>query len=389
VYLHEPAEGYCLCFYFGESPILDDEEKLTRVIQTGERLVVGWGGQSKPSSVASPRKVKMDISKLGQGTFPTAIIPRSGCCKPPDPHEVVLFTLRLRCKRNMPKRSNYFQRLVLLVRNHIAAGATVTESAELIDKVTGAKREVDICIEGTVGGVPTIVSIECRAFMRKADVTWVEEMTHKHNDLPTDVLILYSRSGFTKAAVDKAKFYNKRIVALRTLNDATAEGLFGGAGSLWVKTCTLTPTKIIFRVPESDGLAAENVSVFPDNILFNHSGQPFGIVKDWVELMLHSPAAMPELLKRGDQTHKGFEIRTYPWDPPLWEGKSFCLQKNDQEPPILRPVETVTVLVNQTSMLASSKCSMENWTTSQLPGVQDWLKDRKPFLSPRKTKRLR
>lgn len=70
VYLHEPAEGYCLCFYFGESPILDDEEKLTRVIQTGERLVVGWGGQSKPSSVASPRKVKMDISKLGQGTFP-------------------------------------------------------------------------------------------------------------------------------------------------------------------------------------------------------------------------------------------------------------------------------------------------------------------------------
>jgi hypothetical protein len=50
--------------------------------------------------------------------------------------------------------------------------------------------------------------------MRKADVTWVEEMTHKHNDLPTDVLILYSRSGFTKAAVDKenfTKFYNKRI----------------------------------------------------------------------------------------------------------------------------------------------------------------------------------
>jgi hypothetical protein len=51
----------------------------------------------------------------------------------------------------MPKRSNYFQRLVLLVRNHVAAGATVTESAELIDKVTGTKREVDICIEGTVG----------------------------------------------------------------------------------------------------------------------------------------------------------------------------------------------------------------------------------------------
>jgi hypothetical protein len=55
---------------------------------------------------------------------------------------------------------------------------------------------------------------------------------------------------------------------------------------------------------------------------------------------------MPESLKRGDQTHKGFEIRTYPWDPPLWQGKSVCLLKNDQEPPVLRPVETVTVIGN-------------------------------------------
>jgi hypothetical protein len=169
-------------------------------------------------------------------------------------------------------------------------------------------------------------------------------MTSKHNNLPTDVLILYSRSGFTKSAVDKAKFYNKRIVALRTLNDVSAEGLFGGASTLWLKTCSLTPTKIIFRVPESDGLAAENVSVFPDNILFNQNGQPIGIVKDWVELFLRSPAAMPELLKRGDQTHKGFELRSYPWDPPLWEGKTVCLLKNDLDPPILRPVETVTVI---------------------------------------------
>lgn len=231
-----------------------------------------------------------------------------------------------------------------MVRNHIADGATVTESVELLDRVTGEPREVDICIEGTVGGAPTIVCIECRAATRKADVTWVEAMTGKHNDLPTNVLILYSRSGFTQAAVDKAKFYNKPIVALRTLNDATAEGLFGGAGSVWVKTCSLTPTKIIFRVPESHGLAAENVNMFPDHGLYNHDGQVLGIAKDWVELMLRSPASMSELLKRGNQTHKGFEIRTYPWDPPLWEGKSLFLQKNDQDPPVLRPVETVTVI---------------------------------------------
>jgi hypothetical protein len=184
----------------------------------------------------------------------------------------------------MPKRSNNFQRLILQIRKHVADGATVTESAELIDKVTGTKREVDICMEGAVGGVPTIICIECRAFMRKADVTWVEEMTSKHNNLPTDVLILYSRSGFTKSAVEKAKFYNKRIVTLRALNDVTAEGLFGGTGSLWLKTCSLTPTKIVFSVPAAPGLAAENVNVSPDHIIFNHEGQPIGIAKVWVEL---------------------------------------------------------------------------------------------------------
>lgn len=70
VYLHEPAEGYCLCFYFAEPPILDEEEKLNRVIQTAARLTDGWGVVSKLSSVSAPRKARMDISKLGQGTSP-------------------------------------------------------------------------------------------------------------------------------------------------------------------------------------------------------------------------------------------------------------------------------------------------------------------------------
>jgi hypothetical protein len=238
----------------------------------------------------------------------------------------------------MPKRSNYFQRLVLLVRTHVAAGATVTESKELVDKVTGIKREVDICIEGSVGGVPTVISIECRAFTRKADVTWVEEMTSKHNNLPTDVLILYSRSGFTKSAVDKAKFYNKRIVALRALNDATAEGLFGGASSVWFKNYTLSPTLVIFSVPEAPGLAAENVRVFPDHIIFNRDEQPIGLVSNIVELCLRAPDAQEKRLRLGNESHKSFELHS---KPPAWKGEPIYLLKNDVSPPVLRPVELI------------------------------------------------
>ncbi len=41
----------------------------------------------------------------------------------------------------MPKRNNDFQRLVCLVRRHLAAGATATESKMLVVRTTG--REVE------------------------------------------------------------------------------------------------------------------------------------------------------------------------------------------------------------------------------------------------------
>ena len=48
---------------------------------------------------------------------------------------------------SMPKRTNTFQKLILEVKRHLAAGATVEESRMLIDQKTGAKVEVDVCIE--------------------------------------------------------------------------------------------------------------------------------------------------------------------------------------------------------------------------------------------------
>jgi hypothetical protein len=62
------------------------------------------------------------------------------------------------------------------------------------------KREVDVCVEGIVGGTPLNVCLECRDHARPADVTWVEAMKAKHDRLPTHALILASRSGFTNQA---------------------------------------------------------------------------------------------------------------------------------------------------------------------------------------------
>jgi hypothetical protein len=81
----------------------------------------------------------------------------------------------------MPKRTNDFQRLVYLIRTNVAGDSTVTESAMLTDRLTGSKREVDVCIDGEVGGHSLMVCIECRDHQRVADVTWVDAMKAKHD----------------------------------------------------------------------------------------------------------------------------------------------------------------------------------------------------------------
>ena len=97
----------------------------------------------------------------------------------------------------MPKRSNEFQHLVTLIERLLAdPDARVTESKELIDRVTGELREVDIVIEWSDGVRDIVIGVECTATSRPASVEWVERMWGKHSSLPTDKLVLVSRSGF-------------------------------------------------------------------------------------------------------------------------------------------------------------------------------------------------
>jgi hypothetical protein len=70
---------------------------------------------------------------------------------------------------SMPQRTNEFQKLVYLVRKHSAAGSTVTESKLLTDS-NGSQREVDICIEDSIDGIPVTISIECCDLARPATV---------------------------------------------------------------------------------------------------------------------------------------------------------------------------------------------------------------------------
>ena len=237
----------------------------------------------------------------------------------------------------MPQRTNEFQKLVFLVKKHAAAGATVTESKLLRDKITGTEREVDVCIESVVAGHKIMICIECRDQGRRATVGWVEEMKAKHERLSTNALVLVSRSGFTKEAKDVARSYGMKLISLDALDPDEVEKLFGDTDSLWTKVFTLTPTKVVIRVAPVSSLPAENVVVFTDTLIYDHNGQEVCSAKQLVEKLLNTEQAKNEFGKHGDESHKGFEIR---WELTAdTDGHPLCLQK--LEPPVLRPIEYV------------------------------------------------
>jgi len=239
----------------------------------------------------------------------------------------------------MPKRTNEFQKLVFLIKKHAASGATVTESKFLRDHITDTEREVDICIESSVAGHLITVSIECRDRGRKANVQWIEEMKAKHERLPTNALVLVSRSGFSKEAMAIARIYGIETLALSTLDAASAEKLFGDTSSLWSKVFTLSPTKVVVRVAQTGELVAEDVVTFPDSLVYDHKGNELFTVKELVETLLNAGYVVRHFGKMGGQYHKGFEVR---WEPARdLQGNPFCLKKLD--PFILRPMEFVRI----------------------------------------------
>jgi hypothetical protein len=122
----------------------------------------------------------------------------------------------------MPPRTNPFQQLVHLIEHQLASHrATVTESKEFVDQVTGQKREVDIAIETKVGTHPFVFGIECIDRGRPADVTWIEQIAGKHQDLVgVNKAIAVARNGFTKPALIKATQRKMDAFALGEANEA-------------------------------------------------------------------------------------------------------------------------------------------------------------------------
>lgn len=123
----------------------------------------------------------------------------------------------------MPPRSNFFQDVVAIIERHKAPDAVITDSAELVDRLTGDTREVDVTVASMVDGYETLVSVEASDPSRTAGVTWVEQLACKHQSLATTRLVLVSNSGFTGPALRKAKALGIVTITPEDLEDEDHE----------------------------------------------------------------------------------------------------------------------------------------------------------------------
>jgi hypothetical protein len=121
----------------------------------------------------------------------------------------------------MPRRTNEFQQLVLLIQTQLASEETIVKESELLPDRRGDEVEVDVVVETHVHGMPVRFGFECNGERRPATVEWVREMFGKHSELQIDKTILVARAGFTRKAHDFAN--DKNILALSLEQAATAE----------------------------------------------------------------------------------------------------------------------------------------------------------------------
>lgn len=177
----------------------------------------------------------------------------------------------------MPKRSNDFQKLIYLIHHQLAGDAIVTESKFLYDREAQKDREVDIVIETEVGGHSIIISIECQGRGRIADIEWVEQMQSKHKSLPTNKLILVSKSGFTEAARTKAKSNDIETMTMGQATRADWNLLVGKTSSIQVEKWGIEPAGCIAILEPGDD-QLDRLQIDLDQQLYTEADNDIAVV---------------------------------------------------------------------------------------------------------------
>ncbi len=204
-----------------------------------------------------------------------------------------------------------FQRMVFHVQQQLSPSAAVEESALLVDRATGSRREVDVVIRSGVGEHEVVVSLECLERKRKATVQWVEQMAMKHQTLPTNKLVLVSASGFTATALEKAQALAIDTYSLDAALDTDWTAIVGKKPELpftWLGFHLRAVALVLAEVGPQTEFAAG-----PSTPLWSAAGDGLGTLREYVRPLLDSWESFgehaAELIRDESEGRLGLEIR--------------------------------------------------------------------------------
>jgi hypothetical protein len=124
-----------------------------------------------------------------------------------------------RANRKSVGAGGAYQEIVAAVERALHPEANV-DVGEWIEGPDG-EREVDVVVRGKLGATHHVALIECKDWRRPVDIKTIDELDSKRNDLGADTTLVYSNSGFTKKALNKAQ--RKNIQAVSALNAGNAD----------------------------------------------------------------------------------------------------------------------------------------------------------------------
>lgn len=117
----------------------------------------------------------------------------------------------------MPRAGRSLELLVKSLEQLLADAPVEIRSPDYIKgRNSGTSREVDVSLRSKVGSISILVIIECRDRAKPQDVTWIEQLASKREDVGAHKAVAVSASGFSASARNLAR---SKQIDLRSLEE--------------------------------------------------------------------------------------------------------------------------------------------------------------------------
>jgi hypothetical protein len=165
----------------------------------------------------------------------------------------------------MTDTSKQFEQDVWAFVKTLDSSAEVLFNHKVPDKDTGSKRQVDVWINAKLGGhIPISILVSCKNYKRKLDITHVESFAAEVRSTGASTGVIYSSSGFTATALQKAK--SEGLSCCRLFRNQPAD--IPESLIMWAYCCK---TQFAINVPDPYIEILNKNGVFYWNDLFKRS----------------------------------------------------------------------------------------------------------------------